>query len=164
MSTASTLINLTSSVEKAEVMTNTSLHELKRLDLSLIQADPTLSIHASSKMRILSDDLMASVIVMDFEQVHITEEASAALARSYLTPEYLLDRFGSHYKKSILAEVTRGNLKGVQYIDSDANRFVHVTGAAMDVIVSGKCVSLDGKFTRQIHITCAESTTTSATT
>jgi hypothetical protein len=127
---------------------------VKRLDLSNIIADESLSLHHSLKTRIAFDGLFANVKVIDLEQVYMSEEAEAALKRSYLTAPYLLDKFGKQYKENIVAVATSGKLKGMKYINSEANEYVHATDDGIDVVVAGKCIELDGKKTRQIHITC----------
>ncbi len=53
-----------------------------------------------------------------------------------------------------MATATRGNLKGMKYINAAANEYVHPTDSGMDIVVAGKCVELNNRFTRQIHITC----------
>ena len=126
----------------------------KRLDLSEIISDESLSLHQSLKTRIAFDGLFANVKVIDPEQVYMSEEAEAALKRSYLTAPYLLDKFGKHYKENIVAVATSGKLKGMKYINSEANEYVHAPDDGIDVVVAGKCVESVGKKTRQIHITC----------
>ncbi len=127
---------------------------LKRLDLSAIIADESLSLHKSLRTRIATDGLFASVKVIDLEHVYLSDEAEAALKRCYLTAPYLLDKFGKHYKESIIGTVTRGNLKGAKYINPEANEYVHPTDGGIDIVVAGKCVELDNRTTRQVHITC----------
>jgi hypothetical protein len=53
-----------------------------------------------------------------------------------------------------MATATRGNLKGAKYINAEANEYVHPTDGDIDIVVAGKCVELDNRSTRQIHITC----------
>lgn len=127
---------------------------LKHHDLSAIKADESMSLHKSLKTRIAFDGLFANVKVIDLDHVYISDEAEAALKRCYLTAPYLLDKFGKHYKQSIMATATRGNLKGAKYINAAANEYVHPTDGGIDIVVAGKCVDLDNRSTRQIHITC----------
>jgi hypothetical protein len=127
---------------------------LKPLDLSAIKSDKSLSLHKSLKTRIAFDGMVANVMVIDLDQVYMSEEAEAALKRCYLTAPYLLDKFGKHYKENLVATATRGNLKGVKYINAAANEYVHSTDGGIDIVVVGKCVELDNRTTRQIHITC----------
>lgn len=137
---------------------------MKRLDLSAIKADKSLSLHKLLTTRIDTDNFIANVTVINLDHVYMSDEAAAALTRSYLTAPYLLDRFGSHYLKNIMATATRGNLKGVNYIDPEANTFIHETDSDMHIVVSGKCIEVDGQNFRQIHITCAEQTAPSSAT
>jgi hypothetical protein len=127
---------------------------LKRLDLSAIKADRSLSLHKVLKPIVTYDSIMAHITAIDLDHVYMSDEASAALSRSYLTPEFVIDKFGNYYKKNIVAVVTSGKLKGMKYINSAANEYVHATDDGIDIVVSGKCVEQDGKKTRQIHITC----------
>jgi hypothetical protein len=127
---------------------------LKPIDLSTIKAEKSLSLHKSLKTRIAFDGMVANVMVIDLDQVYMSEEAEAALKRCYLTAPYLLDKFGKHYKENIMATATRGNLKGTKYINATANEYVHPTDGGIDIVVAGKCVELDNRTTRQIHITC----------
>ena len=135
------------------LVTQTS-QTLKTVDLSAIKADKSLSLHKSLKTRIAFDGLVANVVVIDPDQVYMSDEAEAALKRSYLTAPYLLDKFGKHYKENIIATATRGNLKGAKYINAEANEYVHPTDGFSDIVVAGKCVEIDNRTTRQIHITC----------
>lgn len=127
--------------------------ELKPLDLSAIKTDKSLSLHKSLKTRIAFDGMVANVMVIDLDQVYMSDDAEAALKRCYLTAPYLLDKFGKHYKENIMATATRGNLKGVKYINAAANEFVHPADGGIDIVVAGKCVEIDNRSTRQIHIT-----------
>lgn len=127
---------------------------LKPIDLSTIKAEKSLSLHKSLKTRIAFDGMVANVMVIDLDQVYMSEDAEAALKRCYLTAPYLLDKFGKHYKENIMATATRGNLKGTKYINATANEYVHPTDGGIDIVVAGKCVELDNRTTRQIHITC----------
>jgi hypothetical protein len=127
---------------------------LKHHDLTAIKADKSLSLHKSLKTRIAFDGLVANLIVIDLDQVFMSDEAEAALKRCYLTAPYLLDKFGKHYKENIMATATRGNLKGAKYINATANEYVHPTDGGLDIVVAGKCVEIDNRSTRQIHITC----------
>lgn len=135
---------------------------LKHHDLSAIKADKSLSLHKSLKTRIAFDGLVANLIVIDLDQVFMSDEAEAALKRCYLTAPYLLDKFGKHYKENIMATATRGNLKGAKYINAAANEYVHPTDGGIDIVVTGKCVEVDGTKARQIHITCSEQTSASS--
>ena len=130
--------------------------KMKRLDLSAIKADESLSLHKFRTAQFNSESFVANVEVINFDQVYISDDAAAALTRCYITAPYLLDRFGSHYLKNIMATATRGKLKGVNYIDPEANTFIHETDSDMHIVVSGKCIEVDGQNLRQIHITCAE--------
>lgn len=134
--------------------TVSSPQDLKRFDLIAIKSDKSLSLHKLLKTRIALDSFIANVMVIDLDQVYLSDEAAAALARCYLTAAYLLDRFGNHYKKNIVAEATRGNLKGMKYINAEANEYAHSTDDGMEIVVTGKCVELDSVKKRQIHITC----------
>jgi hypothetical protein len=163
MNTTSIETGLTSSIEEIVATAISSPQEMKRLDLSAIKADKSLSLHKLLKTRIHSDNFVANVMVINLDHVYMSDEAGAALGRCYLTAPYLLDRFGSHYLKNIMATATRGNLKGLNYIDPEANTFVHETDGDMDIFVSGKCVEVDGQNLRQIHITCTEKTAASST-
>lgn len=127
---------------------------LKRLDLSAIQADTSLSLHKLAKHRIAFDTLLALATVIDFENVYQSDDVDVALKRCYVTVPYLLDMFGSHYKKSIMGTATSGKLKSMKFVNSTANEYVHPASDGYEIVVSGKCVELDGKKTRQIHITC----------
>jgi hypothetical protein len=131
-----------------------STNEHARLDLTVIQADKSLSLHQLLKTRIAHDSVMAIITVIDLDQVNISKEAAACVERCYLTPAYLLDRFGNHYKKCVVAEITRGNLKGMKYINAEANEYVLPTETGIEIVVTGKCVDLDNRKTRQTHITC----------
>ena len=133
--------------------------ELKRIDLSFIKADRSLSLHKGLKTIVTHDSIMAQITVIDLDQVFITDEATEALSRSYLTPAFLIDKFGSHYKKSIVAVATSGKLKGMKYINSHANEYVFATSDGIDIVVSGKCIEQDGKKTRQLHISCRSTKT-----
>jgi hypothetical protein len=127
---------------------------LKPFDLSAIKAEKSLSLHKSLKTRIAFDGMVANVMVIDLDQVYMSEDAEAALKRCYLTAPYLLDKFGKHYKENIMATATRGNLKGAKYINAAANEYVHPTDGGIDIVVAGKCVELENRTTRQVHITC----------
>ena len=127
---------------------------LKPFDLSAIKAEKSLSLHKSLKTRIALDGIVANVMVIDLDHVYVSEDAEAALKRCYLTAPYLLDKFGKHYKESIIATATRGNLKGAKYINAAANELVHPIDDGIDIVVAGKCVEIDNRSTRQIHITC----------
>ena len=126
---------------------------LKPLDLSAIKTDKSLSLHKSLKTRIAFDGMVANVMVIDLDQVYMSEDAEAALKRCYLTAPYLLDKFGKHYKENLMVTATRGNLKGAKYINAAANEYVHPTDGGIDIVVAGKCVEIDNRSTRQIHIT-----------
>ena len=154
MNTTSIETSLTSSIEQIGASETSPPQDLKRLDLSTIKADKSLSLHKSLKTRIAFDGMVANVMVIDLDQVYVSDEAVAALARCYLTAPYLLDKFGKHYKENIMATATRGNLKGAKYINAAANEYVHSTDGGIDIVVAGKCVELDTRSTRQIHITC----------
>lgn len=154
MNTASIETGLTSSIEQIGASETSPPQDLKRLDLSAIKTDKSLSLHKSLKTRIAFDGLVANLIVIDLDQVFMSDEAEAALKRCYLTAPYLLDKFGKHYKENIMATATRGNLKGAKYINAAANEYVHPTDGGIDIVVAGKCVEHDNRTTRQIHISC----------
>jgi hypothetical protein len=154
MNTASTETGLASSIDQNEAIDLSSQQTLKPFDLSAIKADKSLSLHKSLKTRIAFDGLVANVMVIDPDHVYMSDEAEAALKRCYLTAPYLLDKFGKHYKENIMATATRGNLKGAKYINAAANEYVHQTDGGIDIVVTGKCVEVDNRTTRQIHITC----------
>lgn len=162
MNTTSIETGRTSSIEEIVATAISSTQILNRLDLSAIKADKSLSLHKLLKTRFHSDSFVANVMVINLDHVYISDEATAALARCYLTAPYLLDRFGNHYLKNIMATATRGNLKGLNYIDPEANTFIHESDDDMDIVVSGKCVEVDGQNLRQIHITCAGKTAPSS--
>lgn len=140
---------------------------LERVDLQSVMADKSLSLHKHLTLRVHRPDFCASVRVIDLAQVYITPEAKTALARSYITPAYLLDKFGTHYTGKVLSTITRGNLKGASYIDRSANVYRHSTeGDGPDLVVTGVSGERDGKPTREVHITCSpkgEAPTDSAT-
>lgn len=154
MNTASIETGLPSAIEQAESIETSSPQDLKRLDLSAIKAENSLSLHKSLKTRVAHDSIIALITVIDLDHVYMSDEAASALTRSYLTPAFLIDKFGSHYKKNIVSVATSGKLKGMKYINSEANEYVHETDDGIDIVVAGKCVESDGKKTRQIHITC----------
>ncbi len=89
--------------------------------------------------------LFANVKVIDPEQVYVSEEAEAALKRSYLTAPYLLDKYGKHYKENIVAAATSGKPKGMKYINSEANEYVHATDDGIHIVVVGKCMNWMGR-------------------
>ena len=126
----------------------------QRIDLSVIQADTSLSLHKLLKHRIVLDTLLGIASVIDLEHVYQSGEAEAALKRCYLTVPYLLDKFGNHYKQTIMGTATSGKLKGMKYINAKANEYVHPTDGGFDIVVTGKCAELEGEKTRQIHLTC----------
>lgn len=155
-------VTIESSSAQANQPSVVPLAKMKRLDLSAIKADDLLSLHKRLTTRIDTDSFNANVMVINLDHVYMSDEAAAALARCYLTAPYLLDRFASHYLKNIMATATRGKLKGVNYIDPEANTFIHETDGDMHIVVSGKCIEVDGQNLRQIHITCAEQTAPSS--
>lgn len=134
--------------------TVSSSQDLKHHDLSAIKEDTSLALHKLLKTRVTYDNIMAHITVIDLDHVYMSDEAAAALSRSYLMPAFLIDKFGSHYKKNIVAVATSGKLKGMKYINSKANEYAHATDDGIDIVVAGKCVEMNGKKTRQIHITC----------
>lgn len=150
--------------QSEEVHKVASQHELKKLDLTAIRDDKESLLNKRTKLRINEDGFNVLFTVMDLDQVYISSSAEMALDQSYLKPTYLLDKYGSHYKTNAVATATRGKLKGSRYFDSKANTFTYETDGGKRIVVTGKCVEAEGKKLRQIHITCAESTTTSATT
>jgi hypothetical protein len=129
------------------------LEDLKRIDLRSIQLDKSFSLHKLLESCITEDSCFAVIEVMNFDQVYISDAASQALERCYITPAFMLDRFASQYKENILVEVTRGNLKGMKYINSNANEYSHLTEDGMEIVVTGRCVEINNGKIRQIHIT-----------
>jgi hypothetical protein len=154
MNTTSIETGLTSSIEEIVATAIFSAQDLKSLDLSQIKADPSLPLHKLQKTRVTHDSISALITVFDFDHVYMSDEAGAALSRNYLMPAFLIDKFGNHYKKNIVAVATSGKLKGMTYLNSAANEYAHATDDGIDIVVAGKCVELNGKKTRQIHITC----------
>lgn len=154
MNTTSIETGLTSSIEEIVATAISSAQDLKSLDLSPIKADPSLPLHKLQKTRVTHDSISALITVFDFDHVYMSDEAGAALSRNYLMPAFLIDKFGNHYKKNIVAVATSGKLKGMTYLNSAANEYAHATDDGIDIVVAGKCVELNGKKTRQIHITC----------
>lgn len=126
----------------------------KPLDLSAFKADRSLSLNKLLKMRIALDGLVANATVIDLDHVYLSDEADTALKGCYITPPYVLTKFGNHYRNQLVATATRGNLKGMKYINDEANEYVHQTDGGVDIVVSGKCVELDSRSIRQVHITC----------
>lgn len=80
---------------------------------------------------------------------------------SYLTEAFLLDKFGAHYAKTLLTVGTRGKLKGVTYLNPEANVYRHDTDNGLEIIVSGVSGEREGKTVREVHITCGPRTTQS---
>jgi hypothetical protein len=154
MNTTSIETGLTSSIEEIVATAISSAQDLKSLDLSPIKADPSLPLHKLQKTRVTHDSISAIITVFDFDHVYMSDEAGAALSRNYLMPAFLIDKFCNHYKKNIVAVATSGKLKGMTYLNSAANEYAHATDDGIDIVVAGKCVELNGKKTRQIHITC----------
>lgn len=154
MNTTSIETGLTSPIEQIVASATSSPQDLKNLDMSAIKADPSLPLHKQLKTRITHDSISALITVIDLDHVYLSDEAGAALSRNYLMPAFLIDKFGSHYKKKIVAVATSGKLKGMKYINSEANEYAHATDDGIDIVVTGKCVELNGKKTRQLHITC----------
>lgn len=161
--TQSTDATMNANSDSANPLVTPAAQTLKPFDLSAIKADKSLSLHKSLKTRIAFDGLVANVLVIDLDQVYLSDEAEAALKRCYLTAPYLLDKFGKHYKESIIATATRGNLKGAKYINPEANECVHPVDGGIDIVVAGKCVELDNRTTRQVHITCRPQQSVNAT-
>ena len=126
----------------------------KPLDLSAFKADRSLSLNKLLKTRIALNGLVANVTVIDLDHVYLSDEADTALKGCYITPPYVLTKFGNHYRNQLVATATRGNLKGMKYINDEANEYVHQTDGGVDIVVAGKCVELDNRSVRQIHITC----------
>ena len=147
-------VKITAKSDPSNPLVTPDAQTLKASDLSAIKADKTLSLHKSLKTRIALDGIVANVMVIDLDHVYVSEDAEAALKRCYLTAPYLLDKFGKHYKENIMATATRGNLKGAKYINAAANELVHPIDDGIDIVVAGKCVEIDNRSTRQIHITC----------
>ena len=142
------------SIDTSNSPTVSSPQGLKRLDLSAIKADNSLAIHKLLKTQVTYDNIMAHITVIDLDHVYMSDAAALAFSRSYLMPAFLIDKFGTNYKKNIVAVATSGKLKGMRYINSDANEYTHATDDGTDIVVAGKCIELNGKKTRQIHITC----------
>lgn len=127
---------------------------LERVDLQPLIADKTLSIHKRSKLAIDQPEFRLHIQIFDLAHVYITAEAKAALSRCYLTPAFLLDKFGAQYSETILSTCTRGKLKGATYLNAEANVYNHATDDGQEIVVSGTCGKREGKTTREVHITC----------
>ena len=83
MNTTTIETGLTSSIEEIVATAISSPQEMKRLDLSAIKADKSLSLHKLLKTRIHSDNFVANVMVINLDHVYMSDEAGAALARCY---------------------------------------------------------------------------------
>ncbi|KJA09212.1 hypothetical protein RP29_17835 [Acidovorax temperans] len=153
--------------QQAVVDTDTALSDktvadlLEKVDLQPLVADKTLSIHKRSELAIDQPEFRLQIQVFDLAYVYITAKAKAALRRCYLTPAFLLDKFGAHYAQTLLTVGTRGKLKGVTYLNPDANVYRHDTDNGLEIIVSGVSGEREGKTVREVHITCGPRTTQS---
>ena len=145
----------------AELSDETVADLLEKVDLQPLIADKTLSIHMRSELAIDQPEFRLHIQVFDLAHVYITAEAKAALRRCYLTPAFLLDKFGAHYAQTLLTVGTRGKLKGVTYLNPEANVYRHGTDNGLEIIVSGVCGEREGKTVREVHITCGPRTTQS---
>jgi hypothetical protein len=131
---------------------------MERVDLQSFAADKTLSIHKFLKLSADQTEFRAHFQIIDLAQVYISADAKAALRRCYLTEAFLLDKFGAHYAKTLLTVGTRGKLKGVTYLNPDANVYRHGTDNGLEIIVSGVSGKREGKTAREVHITCGSRT------
>ena len=141
-------------IERSTTSAVSTAQILNRIDLNSIQQDKSLSLHKLLELYIADDSCVAIIEIINLQQVYISEAASAALERCYITPAFMLDRFASQYKANVLVEITRGNLKGVQYINPKANEYSHPTEDGMEIVVSGRCADSENGKIREIHITC----------
>ncbi|NMM77656.1 hypothetical protein B2J89_13305 [Acidovorax sp. SRB_24] len=139
----------------AELSDGTVADLLERVDLQALIADKTLSIHKRSKLSIDQPEFRLHIQIFDLAQVYITAEAKAALSRCYLTPAFLLAKFGARYSETILSTCTRGKLKGLTYLNAQANVYRHATDDGQEIVVTGACGKREGKTTREVHITCS---------
>ncbi|PTT40406.1 hypothetical protein DBR23_08370 [Acidovorax sp. HMWF018] len=139
----------------AELSDGTVADLLEQVDLQALIADKTLSIHKRSKLSIDQPEFLLYIQIFDLAHVYITAEAKAALSRCYLTPAFLLDKFGAQYSETILSTCTRGKLKGATYLNAQANTYRHVTDNDQEIVVTGTCGKREGKITREVHITCS---------
>ena len=135
--------------------------QLERVDLQPFAADKTLSIHKFLKLSVEQAEFRASFQIIDLKQVYISADAKAALRRCYLTEAFLLTKFGANYAKTLLTVGTRGKLKGVTYLNPEANVYRHDTDNGLEIIVSGVSGEREGKTVREVHITCGPRTTQS---
>lgn len=147
-----------SNTDSPSASTVTPLKDLKKIDLSSIQSDKSLSLHKLLEIWVTDDSFVATIKVLNLSRVYISDEASAALERSYITPAFILDRFASQYKANVLVEITRGSLKGTKYINTKVNEYSHPTKDGIEIVVTGKCVERDKCTLREIHITCRSQT------
>lgn len=147
--------------QQAVVATDTALSEetvadlLEQVDLQALIADKTLSIHKRSQLSIDQPEFRLHIQIFDLAHVYITAEAKAMLSRCYLTPAFLLDKFGAHYSKTIFSSCTRGKLKGATYLNPKANAYRHATDDDQEILITGVCGKREGKTTREVHITCS---------
>ncbi len=139
----------------AEPPDETAADLLEQVDFQALIADKTLSIHKRSKLSIDRPEFRLHIRIFDLAHVYITAEAKAALSRCYLTPAFLLDKFGAHYSETILSTCTRGKLKGTTYLNAQANTYRHATDSGQEIVVTGTCGKREGKTTREVHITCS---------
>ena len=139
----------------AELSDGTVSDLLERVDLQALIADKTLSIHKRSKLSIDQPEFRLHIQIFDLAHVYITAEAKAALSRCYLTPAFLLDKFGTQYSETILSTFTRGKLKGVTYLNPKANVYRHGTDDDQEIVITGVCGKREDKTTREVHITCS---------
>jgi hypothetical protein len=139
----------------AELSNETVADLLEQVDFQPVIADKTLSIHKRSKFSLDQPEFRLYIQIFDLAHVYITAEAKAALSRCYITPAFLLDKFGAHYSETILSTCTRGKLKGMTYLNAQANTYCHATDSGQEIVVTGVCGKRDGKTTREVHITCS---------
>ncbi|MFG5779235.1 hypothetical protein ACFIQF_19415 [Comamonas sp. J-3] len=136
-------------------------NKMEHVDLQPFAADKTLSIHKFLKLYAEQAEFRAHFQIIDLAQVYISAEAKAALRRCYLTEAFLLDKFGAHYAKTLLTVGTRGKLKGVTYLNPEANVYRHDTENGLEIIVTGVSGERGGKTVREVHITSGPRTTQS---
>ena len=135
--------------------------KMERVDLQTLAADKTLSIHKFLKLSAEQAEFRANFQIIDLTQVYISADAKAALRRCYLTEAFLLNKFGANYAKTLLTVGTRGKLKGVTYVNPEANVYRHDTDNGLEIIVSGVSREREGKTVREVHIRCGPRTTKS---
>lgn len=144
--------------QSAEGTRAAATDHMERVDLQSFAADKTLSIHKFLKLSADQTEFRAHFQIIDLAQVYISADAKAALRRCYLTEAFLLDKFGAHYAKTLLTVGTRGKLKGVTYLNPEANVYRHGTDNGLEIIVTGVSGKREGKTAREVHITCGPRT------